>query len=110
MTSVDENYLVADLQDFTATLVRKLEDAFQRPLDVESQVGKLDEEIAEFVDSDYALEELADIVVVCMTMTNVLGSSVQELMAAVWAKAYRNTQRDWHVPGGTDVARHVGEG
>ena len=116
MTTMPVNSdLADDLDDFTVTLIRKLEAAFGAELTLDSQLGKLDEEVQEIHEvvnddegPDRFLEELADAVVVCCTAARVQGFTVTELLSAVWAKSYRNTQREWGVGDGR-VARHTKE-
>ena len=95
------------MDTLTAILYDKLEDAFGGEPTLESQMGKLAEEIDEFLD-DLELEELADVVVVCCTIARVCGHSVEELMEAVIRKMKRNAERKWGSGDGT-VARHTEE-
>jgi len=91
----------------TAILYDKLEAAFGSEPTLESQMGKLAEEIDEFLE-ELDLGELADVVVVCCTIARVCGHSVEELMDAVLRKMERNAARKWGAGDGK-VARHTEE-
>ena len=98
----------ARMDALTSTLYSKLEAAFGHEPTLGSQLGKLAEEIEEFLD-DLELEELADVVVVCCTIARVCGHSVEDLMDAVLRKMERNAERKWGVGDGGKVARHTEE-
>lgn len=91
----------------SAMLYDHLTVAFGAEPTLESQLGKLEEELAEFL-VDLDLLELADMVVVCCTMARVCGYSVEDLMAEVLLKMRRNAEREWG-PGNGTVARHTRE-
>ena len=95
----------SEMDTLTAILYDKLEKAFGTEPSVESQIGKLREEVGEFLE-DLSLEELADMVVVCCTLARVCGYSVEELLHATLAKMRTNAVRVWGSGDGT-VARHV---
>ena len=98
----------AKMDTLTAILYDKLEAAFGREPTLGSQLGKLAEEIDEFLE-ELDLEELADVVVVCCTIARVCGHSVEDLMDAVLRKMERNAERKWGVGDGGKVARHTEE-
>ena len=89
----------------TAILYDKLEAVFGSEPTLEAQMGKLAEEIDEFLE-ELDLGELADVVVVCCTIARVCGHSVEELMDTVRRKMERNAARKWGVGDGK-VARHI---
>ncbi len=91
----------------TAILYDKLEAAFGSEPTLESQMGKLAEEIDEFLE-ELDLGELADVVVVCCTIARVCGYTVEHLMDEVLKKMHRNAERTWGAGDGT-VARHTEE-
>lgn len=91
----------------TEILHDKLEAVFGGEPTLEAQMGKLAEEIDEFLE-ELDLGELADVVVVCCTIARVCGHSVDELMDAVLRKMERNAARTWGAGDGT-VARHIEE-
>ena len=97
----------AKMDTLTAILYDKLEAAFGHEPTLGAQLGKLAEEIEEFLD-DLELEELADVVIVCCTIARVCGYSVKELMDTVLRKMERNAARKWGVGDGK-VARHTEE-
>lgn len=94
-----------EMDALTAILYDHLTAAFGAEPTLESQLGKLEEEVQEFL-VDFDLEELADVVVVCCTMARVCGHSIVDLMDNVLVKMRRNAKRQWGAGDGT-VARHT---
>lgn len=97
----------ATMDTLTSVLYDKLEAAFGHEPTLGSQLGKLAEEIDEFME-ELDLEELADVVVVCCTIARVCGHSVEQLMDEVLKKMRRNAERTWGAGDGK-VARHIEE-
>ena len=97
----------ATMEALTAILYDKLETVFGHEPTIESQAGKLVEELDEFM-ADLEIEELADMVVVCCTMARVSGHTVEQLMDEVLKKMRRNAERTWGAGDGK-VAWHIEE-
>ena len=95
------------MEALTAILYDKLETVFGHEPTIESQAGKLVEELDEFM-ADLEIEELADMVVVCCTMARVSGHTVEQLMDEVLKKMRRNAERTWGAGDGK-VAWHIEE-
>lgn len=114
-TRVSETRLGRELDEGSRTLVRKLEEAKGERLAPDSQVAKLEEEVEEWKaelgpggSPERALEELADVVIVCMTANTVAGhrQPASALLEEVRRKVRRNARRTWVI---TDegVGHHV---
>lgn len=105
-TRVNETRLGKELDEGSRVLVRKLEEAKGEPLAPDSQVAKLEEEVEEWKaellsgrSPERTLEELADVVIVCMTANTVAGyrQPASVLLEEVRRKVRRNARRTWTI-------------
>lgn len=103
---IGDTRLGKELDEGSRVLVRKLEYAKGEPLAPDSQVAKLEEEVEEWKaellsgrSPERTLEELADVVIVCMTANTVAGyrQPASVLLEEVRRKVRRNARRTWTI-------------
>lgn len=111
-TSTKED--IVDTQDrLTGILIEKLRAIGPERVTRHAQLAKLKEEVAEVEeainDGDVAnlMSEVADVIIVCLTLARILGYRFGNVLAIVLAKSFRNADRNWAASG--DTAQHVEE-